>query len=145
MWFKCITNVTSENQKHLPHEPSEMISRRAQGMEIKTLEKHIDRYQFCLQESLRSSRAFLDFRTFVQWTAKTTPLKNHACHASTVQKEIFINAHVALMWVYLGRPLTFFIDHFWIPGRSGVLRRHFHLISSIWFATEGFLDEQIYA
>ena len=33
--------------------------------------------------------------------------------------------------------------NFWIPGKYGLLLKHFHLISDIWIVTEGFLYEQI--
>lgn len=86
----------------------------------------------------------LDFRTF-----GPTLLKNHARHAlkhftahllkAAQRNGIFINssqcAHVRL-------PLTFFLVHFWMPGRFGLLRRHFHFISDIWIVTEGFLKRR---
>lgn len=89
--------------KHLPHEPSETICRKTQEMEINTLGKCIDRYQFCLQESSWTSGEFkknvtVDFRSL--GCDRRQRYLNHACHASTFENGIFINAHIAL--AYLG-------------------------------------------
>lgn len=135
--------------KHLPHEPSETICRKTQEMEINTLGKCIDRYQFCLQESSWTSGEFkknvtVDFRSL--GCDRRQRYLNHACHASTFENGIFINAHIALVYLglcWLTFNCFFFFVHFWIPGKYGLLLRHSHLISDIWIVTEWFLYEQI--